>query len=62
MDRLAGVDKAALQAASAIGQRFDIELLRLLIEDPGYDCTGLIEHYLVRPEGAGYLFTHALAL
>ncbi len=60
MDRLAGVDKAALQAASAIGQRFDIELLKHLIEDPGYDCTGLIEHYLVRPEGAGYLFAHAL--
>jgi class 3 adenylate cyclase/tetratricopeptide (TPR) repeat protein len=60
MDRLAGVDKAALQAASAIGQRFDIELLKHLIEDPGYDCTGLIEHNLVRSEGAGYLFAHAL--
>jgi tetratricopeptide (TPR) repeat protein len=60
MDRLTGVDKAALQVASAIGQRFDIDLLKYLIEDPGYDCTGLIEHYLVRPEGTGYLFTHAL--
>ncbi|MEE8506828.1 MAG: hypothetical protein V3S40_11495, partial [Kiloniellales bacterium] len=60
MDRLAGADKAALQAASAIGQRFGLDLLRHLIEDPGYDCTGLIAHYLVRPEGADYLFAHAL--
>ncbi len=60
MDRLAGADKAALQAASAIGQRFGLDLLRHLIEDPGYHCTGLIAHYLVRPEGADYLFAHAL--
>ena len=60
MDRLPSRDKAALQAASTIGQRFDIELLKHLIEDLGYDCTGLIAHYLVRPEGAGYLFAHAL--
>lgn len=60
MDRLPGADKAALQAASVIGQRFERDALCHLIEDPGYDCAELIAHYLVRPEGGAYLFAHAL--
>ncbi len=60
MDQLPGAGKAALQAASAIGQRFGLDLLRHLTEDPDTDCAGLIEHYLVRPEGGNYLFAHAL--
>jgi tetratricopeptide (TPR) repeat protein len=60
MDRLSGQDKAALQAASVIGQRFSVDALRHLIEDPDYDCGGLISHHLVRPEGGAYLFAHAL--
>ncbi len=60
MDRLLGPDKAALQAASVIGQRFSVDALRHLIEDPGYDCGGLVSHHLVRPEGGAYLFAHAL--
>lgn len=60
MDRLAPTDKRALQAAAVIGQRFWLDALRHLISDPAYDCSGLIEHYLVRREGDGYLFAHAL--
>ncbi|MBI4184772.1 MAG: AAA family ATPase [Proteobacteria bacterium] len=60
MDRLPPADRAALQAASAIGQRFALETLRHLAGQPDYDCRALIEHYLVRPEGEDYLFAHAL--
>lgn len=61
MDRLAPIDKRAMQAASVIGQRFDVETLRYLLEAPGYDCSTLVEHNLVRPEGTvDYLFAHAL--
>ena len=60
MDRLAPADKRALQAASVIGQRFALEVLRHLLDDADYDCAGLIEHHLARPEGDDYLFAHAL--
>ena len=59
-DRLQARDKLALQAASVVGQRFPLDLLRHLVEDPGYTCQGLMEQYLVRPEGADFLFDHAL--
>ena len=38
IDRLAAADKQALQAASVLGQRFELEALRHLIESPDYDC------------------------
>jgi class 3 adenylate cyclase/tetratricopeptide (TPR) repeat protein len=60
MDRLAGADKAALQAAAVLGQRFGIDALRHLIDDPAYDCRILVEHFLVRPDGNEFLFCHAL--
>ncbi|HEV7576857.1 MAG TPA: adenylate/guanylate cyclase domain-containing protein [Caldimonas sp.] len=60
MDRLAGVDKLALQAAAVLGQRFDAEALRHLIDDPGYDCRVLVEHFLVRTDGTELMFCHAL--
>lgn len=60
LDRLSPKDKAALRAASVIGQRFSLDALRQLIDQPAYDCSGLFQHYLVRPEGADYLFAHAL--
>jgi tetratricopeptide (TPR) repeat protein len=60
MDRLDPADRRALQAASVLGQRFAPEALRHLIDDSGYGCTGLVRHYLVRPEGEGFLFAHAL--
>jgi len=60
LDRLEPADRAALQAASVLGQRFSLETLRWLVDDRKQDCRGLLEHFLVRPEGDGFLFGHAL--
>ncbi len=60
MDRLRAHDKEALQAASVIGQRFALDLLRHLLDDPHYACASLIDQWLIRPEGEAYLFAHAL--
>ncbi len=60
IDRLLPADKHALQAASVTGQRFNLDVLRHLLDDADYDCAGLLEHHLVRLEGADYLFAHAL--
>jgi class 3 adenylate cyclase len=60
MDRLPTSDKPALQAASVIGQRFEPDVLNHLLETDNYDCENLVQHNLVRVEGSGFLFTHAL--
>jgi tetratricopeptide (TPR) repeat protein len=60
MDQLAREDKQALQAAAVLGQRFELQALRFLINSPAYECHGLVEHRLVRPEGPLFLFAHAL--
>jgi class 3 adenylate cyclase/tetratricopeptide (TPR) repeat protein len=60
MDHLPVQDKQALRAAAVLGQRFELEGLRYLIDTPDYGCLSLVEHHLLRPEGVFYLFTHAL--
>jgi len=60
MDQLSNEDKLALQAASVLGQRFELDSLRFLINTPGYECRELVERHLLRPEGSLYLFSHAL--
>lgn len=60
LDRLESDDKAALQAAAVIGQRFHADVLSHLLEISSYDCGELMKHNLVRPEGVGFLFAHAL--
>ena len=60
MDSLEALDKSALQAASVIGQRFSLDLLRHLINSPQYTCAGLIDRLLVRSDGEDFLFAHAL--
>jgi class 3 adenylate cyclase/tetratricopeptide (TPR) repeat protein len=60
MDRLAPIDRKAFQAASVIGQRFELPLLRRLLGISDYACDGLVRHALVLPEGDGFLFAHAL--
>jgi tetratricopeptide (TPR) repeat protein len=60
IDQLSTEDKLALQAASVLGQRFELEGLRFLIDAPGYECGQLVERHLLRPEGSLYLFSHAL--
>ena len=53
MDRLRPEHKRALQAASVIGQRFNADVLRHLLEATDYDCQALLEHNLVTPGGCG---------
>ena len=60
MDLLSTTDKLALQAASVIGQRFELGLLNHLLETCNYYCEELALHNLARAEGSGFLFTHAL--
>jgi class 3 adenylate cyclase/tetratricopeptide (TPR) repeat protein len=60
MDRLAPGDRQAFQTAAVIGQRFDLSLLRRLIDAPDYVCDGLVGNALVLREGDDFLFAHAL--
>jgi class 3 adenylate cyclase/tetratricopeptide (TPR) repeat protein len=60
MDRLAARDRLAFQTAAVIGQRFDLGLLRRLINDASYTCDALVGSALVIPEGDDFLFAHAL--
>jgi class 3 adenylate cyclase/tetratricopeptide (TPR) repeat protein len=60
LDRLDRFDKAALQAASVLGQRFGRGVLAHLLEQPDCSPEHLVAHFLVRPEGDEFLFAHAL--
>src|SRR5262249_17764659 len=59
MDVLGPHDRQALQAASVLGQRFELPELRAVL-DERYVCDELIRRFLLRPEDAGFLFAHAL--
>lgn len=60
MDRLPARDREALVAASVLGQGFKLEELRFLLGVADYEATRLIEQKLVRFQGSGLLFDHAL--
>lgn len=60
LDRLAALDQQAIRAASVLGQRFSLALLRELLGETSYDCGGLLRENLVRPMGEEFLFSHAL--
>jgi class 3 adenylate cyclase/tetratricopeptide (TPR) repeat protein len=63
LDGLPLPDKAALQAASVLGQRFELAVLRHLLQDGSYDCATLQARDLVRHEpadGGHWMFGHAL--
>ena len=63
LDGLPPADKSALQAASVLGQRYDLEVLRHLLHDPNYDGATLRARDLVKREGAEggrWMFGHAL--
>jgi class 3 adenylate cyclase/tetratricopeptide (TPR) repeat protein len=61
LDRLDPTDKAALQAAAVLGQRFDQAALDHILDRPGYEPRPLVERLLLRPdEGASLRFGHAL--
>jgi len=60
LDNIENADKQAIQIASILGQRFSLDALCHLLNNPHYACEGLIQHLLVRPEGKDFLFSHAL--
>jgi DNA-binding SARP family transcriptional activator/class 3 adenylate cyclase/tetratricopeptide (TPR) repeat protein len=60
LDRLPPIDRAAIQAAAILGQRFASITLRHLLDDPEYRCDRLVEHRLARPDDDGYWFAHPL--
>jgi class 3 adenylate cyclase/tetratricopeptide (TPR) repeat protein len=60
IDQLNAQDKRAVQAASVFGQRFALDALRHLIDDPDYVCVPLVRRFLIRPVGDDFLFAHAL--
>jgi class 3 adenylate cyclase/tetratricopeptide (TPR) repeat protein len=59
-DLLSAQDRRAIQAASALGQRFSLAHLRALLREPGYSCEMLLRNVLLRPRGEDLQFAHAL--
>ena len=59
-DLLALNDRRAIEAASALGQRFAFATLRALIDDPRYDAEALLRNALLRRSPDGLQFVHAL--
>ncbi len=60
MDRLVPRDKVALQTAAVGGQRFSLDLVRALVRDPHFVPDTLLRQRMIRPDGAEFLFAHAL--
>jgi class 3 adenylate cyclase/tetratricopeptide (TPR) repeat protein len=59
-DLLSAQDRRAIQAASALGQRFSLADLRSLLREPQYSCDTLLRNALLRPTRDGLQFAHAL--
>ncbi|WP_422002018.1 adenylate/guanylate cyclase domain-containing protein [Reyranella sp.] len=60
LDRLGRADRAALQAASVLGQRFPAPALQALTDDPAYDPRPLLDGGLLVRDGTVLMFAHAL--
>jgi class 3 adenylate cyclase/tetratricopeptide (TPR) repeat protein len=59
-DLLSAQDRRAIQAASVLGQRFNLSHLRTLLEKPNFVCDTLVRNVLLRPTRDGLQFAHAL--
>ena len=59
-DRLPAAEKRALQAASILGQRVPLPVLRHLLGEPAYEANRLIDQQFLRQDSAGLAFVHAL--
>jgi class 3 adenylate cyclase/tetratricopeptide (TPR) repeat protein len=59
-DLLPPQDRRAIQAASVLGQRFNLPQLRALLREPEYRCDTLVRNVLARPTAEGFQFVHAL--
>jgi len=62
LDTLDSFDKRAAFAASILGQRFSLESLKYILDDPDYDCSNLVARGLIKPNGSQFLFHHALIM
>jgi DNA-binding SARP family transcriptional activator len=60
LDSLDPRERQALQVASVLGQRFPLEALRHLLDDPSYTADRIRDQGLVRDEGDELAFAHAL--
>ena len=61
LDRLPSHERHAVQAASVLGQRFSLDMLRHVLQMPAFDITPLVDRRLVQPLGGDeFLFGHAL--
>ena len=60
MDRLPVPLRGALQAASVIGQRFELAALHHLLGDEAFDCEPLVREALFDRVSDGFMFKHAL--
>ena len=60
LDRLSPADRAALQAASVLGQRFALPALRALLRQPHFDPAALVTAGLLAFDGTMMTFVHAL--
>jgi class 3 adenylate cyclase/tetratricopeptide (TPR) repeat protein len=59
-DRLPPAEKRALQAASVLGQRVPLPVLRHLLGDQSYEATHLIDQQFLMEDSGGLAFVHAL--
>lgn len=60
MDRLPAPLRVALQAASVIGQRFELAALHHLLGNEAFDCEPLVREALFDRVSDGFMFKHAL--
>jgi class 3 adenylate cyclase/tetratricopeptide (TPR) repeat protein len=60
IDGLSGEDRAALQAATVLGQQFALDAVRHVAGDQDYQPDGLLRYGLIRQTDTGYQFSHAL--
>jgi DNA-binding SARP family transcriptional activator len=59
-NRLSDLDHRALEAGAVLGQRFPLDALGRMIDQPTYEANALVEAGFVRAEGDEYQFAHAL--
>jgi class 3 adenylate cyclase len=60
LDRLDAPDRAAIQTAAVLGQRFDRAALAYLLDQPDYNPERLLARRMIRTLGGEFLFDHAL--
>ena len=60
LDRLDALDKAALQTASILGQRFESAAFGHIFAHAGYPAERLLQHHMIAKQDDQFVFSHAL--